>query len=484
MNDPATLNTDNHLIARAFRIAMGDLIGNIQPWQGELGEHPTPCILAGLDYDKPWTRDAALNCWFAGSLFTPQVAKNTLLAVLTEDQWGLRIGGQYWDAIIWVTSAWNHYLCTNDRDFLGIAFKAATNSIRFLEETEFDPVDGLYRGGACFQDGIAGYPDRFADGPTCAILDWVEKHLQEKVKTGFGLPMKALSTNCLTYNAYRVLPEMARALQAPIAPEWSAKARRLKKAINQRFWNPERGVYRYLVDADDDPDRQEGFGHAFAILFGVADERQTESIFQHQHITKHGIPCVWPTFNRYANAEGSSFGRHSGTIWPQVNAASVMAACRFGRPDLAWFELKSLAEKAGRDGFFSEVYHPLTGERYGGLQENPPASDEPVEFNSCVRQTWCATGFIQMVLSTLFGLRIGSAGVSFFPYVPGEISQLSLSGLRYRDATLTVVVERSDDDSTVIVNGVEQEEAFIPASASGPQHITIGVPWDQNASTG
>ena len=53
---------------------------------------------------------------------------------------------------------------------------------------------------------------------------------------------------------------------------------------------------------------------------------------------------------------------------------------------------------------------------------------------------------------------------------------MSLSGLHYRDATLTVVIERTDNDSYVVLNDVEQEEVLIPSGASGPQHITIGLP--------
>ncbi len=45
---------------------------------GELDERPKPCILAGLEYNKPWTRDGAFNSWFAGSLLVPDVARNTI----------------------------------------------------------------------------------------------------------------------------------------------------------------------------------------------------------------------------------------------------------------------------------------------------------------------------------------------------------------------------------------------------------------------
>ena len=58
-------------------------------------------VLAGMHYDRPWTRDAAINSWNALSFIWPDLAEETLTAVLTDDQQtGVRIGGQYWDAII------------------------------------------------------------------------------------------------------------------------------------------------------------------------------------------------------------------------------------------------------------------------------------------------------------------------------------------------------------------------------------------------
>ncbi len=469
------LKTGDNTIETAFRIALGDYLGNVQPWEGELAENPVPCILAGLDYDRPWTRDAAFNAWYAGSLVSPYVARNTLLAVLMEDEWGLRIGGQYWDAIVWVTAAWHHYLCTHDQAFLGVAFAAAVNALRFSEATEFDPDDGLFRGGACFQDGVAGYPDWYADGPTSGILEWVQQHPDTRASPGYGLPMKALSTNCLYYHAYLILPEMAGALELPIDPVWAEKAHALRAAINRSFWEAECGRYRYLVDAEGGDDRQEGFGHAFATLFGVADSAQVASVFARQYVTPHGIPCLWPTYERYADADGMSFGRHAGTIWPQVNAAWSMAAVAHGRRDVAWSELVLLAEKACRDIQFAELYHPITGEIYGGLQENPARSDVPVAWRSCRRQTWCATGYIRMVLSVLFGLRIGLGGLAFDPYLPEDVDRISLSNLSYADATLSIVVERSERGPYCLLDGIEQIAALFPAELSGPHQIRLGV---------
>ena len=56
---------------------MGDLLGNVSLFKDGLLERPVPVILAGLHYDTPWTRDAAINAWNGASLIMPDVARNT-----------------------------------------------------------------------------------------------------------------------------------------------------------------------------------------------------------------------------------------------------------------------------------------------------------------------------------------------------------------------------------------------------------------------
>ncbi|MFA6959827.1 MAG: hypothetical protein WC205_03635 [Opitutaceae bacterium] len=82
-----------------------------------------------------------------------------MFAVLERNADGtVRIGGQYWDAIIWAQGAWTHFNTSHDRAFLGTAFEAIKNSLTRFESEEFDLADGLFRGGACFLDGVAVTP--------------------------------------------------------------------------------------------------------------------------------------------------------------------------------------------------------------------------------------------------------------------------------------------------------------------------------------
>jgi glycogen debranching enzyme len=402
---PLNTTVSDATIDRAIRLAIGDLASNISPYKDGLLTKPEPCLMAGLDYNSPWTRDSALNTWYGLGLLAPQIAKSTLLSVLKRDPNGdIRIGGEYWDAIIWAHGAWQYYLYTGDRSILEIAHAAVKNSLVYFEKTEFDPADGLFRGGACFQDGIAAYPDHFAPKVKAytGILGWLDEPAATPAKIGVGITCKALSTNCLYYRAYKVAGFFAKECGQAPDPLWEKKAEALHRAINDRFWREKLGRYGYLVDAPDNDDYQEGFGLAFALLFGIADDAKAKRIFDAVYLSDHGIPCVWPTYPRYKT--NSDFGRHSGTIWPQVNAAWALA-CHFrGRPDLARFELKVLAEKACRDSEFVEVYHPESGIPYGGLQE--ALSGKIESYWVCHRQSWCASGYLAMIAFCELGLDL------------------------------------------------------------------------------
>jgi glycogen debranching enzyme len=272
------MRTSNPSINRAYRIAMGDLLGNVRMFQDGVLDAPQPVLLAGLDYDTPWTRDAAINVWNGVGLLWRGGARNTLLVVLERRQGKLYIGGQYWDAMIWAVGAWTYYLHTGDRDFLSLAFEAVKNSLAHFERDEFDEELGLFRGPAVYGDGVAAYPDRYSPGGTSSILDWVKANPEKKAQNGYGIPMMCLSTNCIYAQAYRIAGLMSHECGDDSYSVYDARADQLALRIREHFWNPELGLFHYLFDTEGICDHQEGLGHAFAILFQVASDEQSASV--------------------------------------------------------------------------------------------------------------------------------------------------------------------------------------------------------------
>ena len=413
------IKTDNEKINTAYHLAVSDLYGNIKPFSDGILDEEKPVIIAGMGYCTPWTRDAAINTYNAGALLFPEIAKDTLLSVLEDSDGQLMIGGEYWDSVIWIWGAWSEYLLTGDKEFLKKAYEAAVNTLKFFEATEFSEELNLFRGPACYGDGIAAYPDIYARPGESAIIAFAKECRDLTADKGVGIPLHALSTNCLYYKAYETADLMAEELG--LEKKLAEKAEKMKTAINKHFWTGSK--YRYIVDNFGGCDYDEGMGNAFVIMFGIADEEQTKKVLENQHITAYGIPCVYPSFARYKGG----YGRHSGTVWPHIQAFWAEAAVKNGRYDLFDKEFNMLTECSVRDGYFSEIYHPDTGERYGGLQEFRKGGI--IEWESEKKQTWSATGYLHMLFSDITGMDFKNGGIEFKPYMPQSITKLEVRNL-------------------------------------------------------
>lgn len=477
ISDIPVLTSDHDGLTRAFRVALGDICSNLVPFcEGRLAE-PSVCLAAGLHYATPWTRDNSLSAMNAIGLFLPDVAENSLRAVLENDpaSGGWRIGGQYWDAIIWAQGAWALYLYHGDRDFLADALPIIERSLACFEAAEFDPARGLFRGPAFFQDGISAYPDELSNGFGCDVRGWVDGNPEKKIPTGFGIPWFSLSSNCLYVGAYDIVNRIRAELDAGPSPDAFAKAGALREAIRREFWNPARGSFDYLVLPDGRHcEHQEGAGLAFAILLDVATPAQAAEIMKTVHLSPAGIPCVWPQFPRYAAYAGDHYGRHCGTVWPQVQALWARAALKAGGADHFAGELFRMAEHAGRDGHFTEIYHPITGEEYGGMQEDLSDS-RIVPWKSEPRTCWGATGFVSLVHHGLLGMDYTPQGVHFRPFLPEGVEKIELSNIPYRGALVRVsVCGQGKAIASCLINGAEAPP-FLPADSTGDIRVEIAL---------
>lgn len=472
------LQTDNAVINKAFRIALGDLFSNIQDFPVHINDTISPVILAGLEYDSPWTRDASINCWNAGSFIVPEIARNTLLAVLADQNDSLVIqrDTQYWDAIIWCSGAWDHYLWTGDHQFLKTAYEVTKNSLQFFEQTEFNKKYNLFR-GLGWSDGVSAYEGKYVNtGGSSAAFDWPKYNPDEISKPGFGIPMMSTYANCLYYNAYIVADKMEKELNKKNSG-YKEKAAKLKDAINKHLWNETTGLYKFYIDETEESNLQTTYGNALTIMFGIASEDQAELLFKNQHVTPAGVPCEWPPLTRYCT-DSTTFARHNAVIWPQIQGFWVQAASIYKKEDMLFHELSVLAKHAVRDMQFGEIYHPVTGELYGGMQER---KGKIALWQATNRQTWSATAYIRMIIHGLLGMNLNEHSLSFSPCVPKGLSKIVFSNLRYRNTNLHVEISGTGSQiSKIFIDGQPSTEAIIPDTLRGDHSIKIVVSEDSN----
>ena len=210
MNKFPFFECDNKELNEAYRLALACLCANVIPVKAGLLKTENPCLMAGMHYDTPWTRDAAINVYNAMALLSPEVSKNTLMSVCYEKDGKNFIGDQYWDKIIWAIGAYKVYLIEKDKNFLQFAYQVLVNTISELEHDEFDLELGLFRGPAVYGDGVSAYPKKYRNqNGSAAILDWTDNSVSRISIKGHGIPMKVLSTNCVYAESYRILGIMS-----------------------------------------------------------------------------------------------------------------------------------------------------------------------------------------------------------------------------------------------------------------------------------
>lgn len=469
---------DNLLVTNTVPYGRG-VKGRRYNQTGLLARTPATFVRAGGGYKQPWTRDASVNSWNAASLLEPAVARNTLFAVVKRVKRGksgpagklgtlpgtliVQQDNQWWDQTIWAIAAWNHYLVTGDRAFLALAYQTAVDTLAREKQLHYSGGGqgssgrGLYEGPAFLNDGIAGYPAPPADatesrGSFVLVYPGADK-------------IMVLSTNCIYVEAYRSAARMAEALGKP-ETGLNAQADALTKAIQKTFWLPGKGRFGYLLQADGVLDEsQESAGMAFAMLFGVATPEQAASMVKVAEVAPRGIVDVAPSFPRY---DAEHPGRHNEIVWPPIEAFWAQAVAASGNVQAFARETETLAGLArGSGGHFWEIYNAQTGVPDGGWQVGHQWDVQP-------DQTWSATGYLRMVYAGLFGMQFFEDGLRFSPTLPEGWGPVSLSGVHYRHAVLSVKLSgRGQGVRSFKLDGVVQTKPEIPTGIMGAHTVEI-----------
>lgn len=407
-------------------------------------------FLAGQNWQQVWTRDTSYSVELACALLHPDVSKTTLLG-LTQSVEGI---GECWyqdkcghfagwpnltDAIVGASGIWALYLTTGDRELLRPIYERTVRSLQRAERDAFDAKLGLFRGCSSFMESNSGYPKDYAMkgekvGSTCA-----------------------LSTCLLYYRGYLVAAAAGKVLGEDVRP-LQQKAANLKKAINTRFWQSEKGYYAYFIDENGAPNpRMEGLGEAFAILTGVADAKRSREILSRTPTTQWGFPCLWPQFEEWRDYKRDfAHYYHNGMIWPFVEGYWAWAATQMKDSPVFERELDALVKLSEKNDTFMELYRPEDGKPDGSP-----------------RQLWSASGFLSMIYHGLFGMDFVEDGVRFAPVVPQRFEQLVLDNVKYRDSQLRIVVNGHGRRVRQFKVDGKAAKPFFAASQKGAHQIEI-----------
>jgi hypothetical protein len=408
------------------------------------------CFSTGEKWAYVWTRDLSYAADLGLALLDPQRVRNSLdfklsgwrpelkpAAQVPGTPDGLQIvqdtgSGGSWpvstDRLTWAFAA-EETLRTLPADeraaFAARALKALSNTIEIDRVAAFDAGTGLYTGEQSFLD----WRDQ-------SYAAWIPGDLASMASS------KSLSTNVVYYQALRLAAKLAREHNdTSRAKRYESWASNLKRAINERLWLKDAGMYSSLTAGhlDDAPlHKFDWLGQALAIVSGVADDKQAASILANYPHGPLGAPMIWPQ-------QLGAPVYHNRSVWPFVTAYGLRAAAHAGNAAVADVAYDSLMRGAAVNLSNMENLEWLSGQPLL-LDEKNPSLIGPV-INSR-RQLWSVGGYLGMVVENVFGVTAQDDGIALRPFISaklrreifGETDRIMLQDLRLHGKRIDVLV--------------------------------------------
>ena len=404
---------------------------------------PCRCFIAGEKWPFVWTRDVSYSIDLGLWRLDPARARASLLFKISPPRAGPAPPGLYvmqdtgsggsWpistDRVVWFLGA-SHLL--GDRTFADTVYRTLTDTLAQDRRYVFDARVGLYRGETSFLDW------REQTYPAWTAHDVV-----------FIAQSFALSTNVLHYEALRLAASMSGQRGRPAAAaSYARQADSLKRAINARFWRPDRGLYMSYIGGPVDPEPFDAYdllGLDLAITSGVADSQRAVLSLEHYPAWPAGSPVIWP------ERRGEPI-YHNRAIWPFVSEYTLRAARQAGDPSLIALEVRSLMRGAALNASNMENYSLLSQSTHVPGNLGGPVVDSP-------RQLWSVAGYLDMVVRGVFGLEDdGSIApqlpVSLVPMLFGSQRRISL----YLDGRSIVLDRPPSPGGALLVAGSVQHQ--------------------------
>jgi len=397
------------------------------------------CFETGEKWHYVWTRDLSYAANLGLAMLDPARTRNSLLFKLSGYRNGkppLAAGSEDGLQIVQDTGSGGSWPVSTDRvswafgaeqalkalppeeraQFSATALQALRNTIENDRIAAYDAVSGLYNG-----------EQSFLDWREQSYAAWIPNDLSSMATS------RSLSTNVAHYKALTLAAELAQqAGDSDTAQRYTRWASDLKIAINDRLWLKDAGMYSSLTAGHFDGAAMHKFdwlGQSLAIITGVADAGQAQSILAKYPHGPLGGPVIWPQ-------QPGVPVYHNRALWPFVTAYGLRAAAQYGNVAVADAAYASLLQGAALNLSNMENMEWRTGD------PSAPAINSR-------RQLWSVGGFLGMVVQQVFGIGVDAERLHVNPFITSRLRRewfagsdvIELSGLALHGKRLHIRIK-------------------------------------------
>src|SRR5579863_58985 len=210
-----------------------------------------------------------------------------------------------------------------------------------------------------------------------------------------------------------------------------------QKQLNEAFWSPEKKIFAYAIDRDNNRVDEATVLTTVPMWFGLTDEDKSQQTIDElskpEHQTDWGMRII---SNRAAKYSGG--GYHYGSVWPLFTGWASVAEYRYHRPQAAYDNLRANALLA-LDGSPGNVTEVLSGDYYQPLSTSSP------------HQIWSAAMVVSPLLKGMFGLERDAAKktLKFVPHVPADWTNFKINNVRVGDCIVNLSYQKTLTEITL-----------------------------------
>lgn len=345
--------------------------------------------------------------------------------------------GRYYGSVdstpLFVLLAGRYHHATGDDAFIQSIWPNLKLAMHWIEEYgDFD------------HDGFVEYGRRSRDG--LIQQGWKDSHDSVFYADGELVrgPVALCEVQAYVYEAFAAMERMAAQLDAAsLSQAWGAKARALRSAFDQAFWDADLGTYCLALDGEKKPCRVRSSNAGHCLFTGIAlperAERLKNELLSSQMFCGWGVRTLASGEQRY-----NPISYHNGSVWPHDNSLIASGLARYDFFDAAdEILLGTLGLAAQRKGFrLPELVCGFSSHRRGGPVPYPTA---------CAPQAWAA-GSLWLMLQASLGLEIIKGElITHRLRLPSGFTRLELDGLATSTAKYSISLTRSLDDDAALV---------------------------------
>ena len=397
------------------------------------------CFETGEKWHYVWTRDLSYAANLGLAMLDPQRTRNSLLFKLSGYRSGkppLAAGSDDGLQIVQDTGSGGSWPVSTDRVSWAFGAEQALKSLPPEERTPFAATALLALRNTIENDRIAAYDTASGlyNGEQ-SFLDWREQSYAAWVPNDLSsmATSHSLSTNVAHYKALTLAADLARqAGDNDTAQRYARWASELKIAINDRLWLKDAGMYSSMTAGHFDGAAMHKFdwlGQSLAIVTGVADAGQAQSILAHYPHGPLGAPVIWPQ-------QPGVPVYHNRALWPFVTAYGLRAAAQYGNVAVADAAYASLLQGAALNLSNMENMEWRAGD------PSAPAINSR-------RQLWSVGGFLGMVVQQVFGIGVDAERLHVNPFITSRLRRewfagsdtIELSGLTLHGKRLHIRIK-------------------------------------------